>query len=156
METGSSQSAMARQTEGTMDAAILGLSHLTLAVRSVARSFGFYVGVLGCRPVARWPLGAYLTAGGVWIALVEDKETRSGPLPEYTHVAFQVSAGSFAVLAEKIRNSGTRIFQENETEGESLYFLDPDGHKLEIHVGDLQSRLDSARRNPWPGLEIMV
>jgi catechol 2,3-dioxygenase-like lactoylglutathione lyase family enzyme len=139
-----------------MDAAILGLSHLTLAVRSVERSFEFYVGTLGCQPVARWPVGAYLTAGGVWLALVEDKETRSGPLPEYTHFAFQVSAEAFAVLGQRIRSSGTRIFQENETEGDSLYFQDPDGHKLEIHVGDLQSRLDSARQHPWPGLEILI
>jgi len=139
-----------------MSATILGPSHLTLAVRNIQRAFDFYVGILDCRPVARWPVGAYLTAGDFWLALVEDKETRSRPLPEYTHFAFQVSAEAFAVLAEKIRQSGTEIFQENETEGESLYFLDPDGHKLEIHVGDLQSRLDHARRHPWPGLEVLI
>lgn len=32
--------------------------------------------------------------------------------------------------------------EENLSEGDSLYFLDPDGHKLELHVGSLQSRLD--------------
>jgi catechol 2,3-dioxygenase-like lactoylglutathione lyase family enzyme len=139
-----------------MDAAILGPSHLTLAVSSVERSVDFYVGILGCHPVARWPVGAYLTAGGFWLALVEDKEARSHPLPEYTHFAFHVSAEGFAALSERIRSSGARIFQENQTEGESLYFLDPDGHNLEIHVGDLQSRLNTARQHPWPGLEILI
>jgi glutathione S-transferase fosA5 len=139
-----------------MDATILGPSHLTLSVASIERSVAFYVETLGCRPVARWPAGAYLTAGGFWLALVEDNGARSQPLPEYTHFAFQVSAEGFATLADKIRGSGARIFQENETEGDSLYFLDPDGHKLEIHVGDLQSRLDHARRNPWPGLEVLI
>jgi catechol 2,3-dioxygenase-like lactoylglutathione lyase family enzyme len=139
-----------------MTATILGPSHLTLAVRSIERSVDFYVGVLGCQPAARWPVGAYLSAGGFWLALVEDKKTRSDPLPQYTHFAFHVSAEGFAVLAERIRNSGAQIFQENETEGESLYFLDPDGHKLEIHVGDLQSRLDHARQHPRPGLEVFI
>lgn len=135
---------------------ILGPSHLTLAVTSVQRAWDFYVRVLGCEAVARWPAGAYLTAGGFWIALVEDAAARSGPSPDYTHFALHVSAEAFEALAERIRRSGARIFKENETEGDSLYFLDPDGHKLEIHVGDLQSRLDDARRRPWPGLEILI
>lgn len=37
-------------------------------------------------------------------------------------------------------------------EGASFYFLDPDGHKLEVHVGDLQSRLATCRHKPYPGM----
>ena len=46
-------------------------------------------------------------------------------------------------------------FKENHSEGESFYFLDPDGHKLEIHVGDWQSRLTTKRQNPggWQQIE---
>ena len=132
---------------------ITGISHITVSVKRLARSYRFYVDVLGCKPVAKWPKGAYVTAGNAWIALVVDKSTRTGPLPEYTHIAFRVPARRFDKLAAHIRASGAKIFQENVTEGKSLYFLDPDGHKLEIHVGDLNSRMKSAKKAPWKGLE---
>jgi catechol 2,3-dioxygenase-like lactoylglutathione lyase family enzyme len=135
---------------------ITGINHLTLSVKQLARSYRFYVNVLGCKPIAKWPKGAYVTAGNVWVALVADRHTRSGPLPEYTHVAFRVPALSFDAFAERIRASSAKIFQENVTEGKSLYFLDPDGHKLEIHAGDLKSRLASARKAPWKGLKFLA
>jgi catechol 2,3-dioxygenase-like lactoylglutathione lyase family enzyme len=135
---------------------ITGISHVTLSVGKLARSYRFYVEVLGCKPIARWPKGAYLTAGNVWIALVVDRHTRSGALPEYTHIAFRLPARAFDAFATRIRASGAEIFQENVTEGRSLYFLDPDGHKLEIHVGDLKSRLASAKKAPWKRLRFLA
>ena len=133
---------------------IRGISHITLSVRRLPRSYRFYVDLLGCTPVARWPKGAYLTAGSVWVALVVEDKTRTGPLPEYSHIALRVPPGAFDGLAKRIRASGAKIFQENVTEGKSLYFLDPDGHRLEIHVGTLQSRIASARKAPWKGLKL--
>ena len=56
---------------------ITGLNHLTLAVSDVARSFDFYVHLLGCEPHARWDRGAYLTAGSLWVCLSLD-EPRPG------------------------------------------------------------------------------
>ncbi len=134
---------------------VTGLNHITLAVRDLAESCRFYAEVLRCRLIARWPRGAYLVAGDVWIALRLDPETRADPLPEYTHVAFSVDAGDFPAACRRIGEAGANIWQESKSEGESLYFEDPNGHKLEIHVGDLKSRLADARLNPWPGLEII-
>jgi hypothetical protein len=42
--------------------------------------------------------------------------------------------------------------RQNLSEGDSLYFLDPDGHKLEAHVGDLKSRLAQCRVKPYAGM----
>jgi glutathione S-transferase fosA5 len=35
-----------------------GVNHITLSVRDVDRSFGFYVETLGAKPLARWSKGA--------------------------------------------------------------------------------------------------
>lgn len=90
-----------------------------------------------------------MLAGDLWIALVEDEAARSAVLPEYTHLAFTVAAGDFERVADRIREAGAPIWQENRTEGASLYFADPNGHKLEIHASDLYARLRSLRQNPY-------
>jgi catechol 2,3-dioxygenase-like lactoylglutathione lyase family enzyme len=134
---------------------ITGLNHVTLSVRDLDASICFYRDLLGLRLVARWPKGAYFSAGDLWLALILDGSARTGPLPEYTHVAFSVPAGELAQLSERIRAAGAAIWQDNRSEGASLYFLDPTGHKLELHEGDLASRLRSAKEKPWDGLEIL-
>ncbi|HEY9843366.1 MAG TPA: VOC family protein [Candidatus Obscuribacterales bacterium] len=135
---------------------IRGLNHVTLAIGQLDRSIGFYQDILGCRLLARWPKGAYLLAGDLWLALVVDARTRSGPLPEYTHFAFDVASADFADLSQRILAAEAVIWKDNVSEGDSLYFLDPDGHKLEIHATSLLSRLQSAGQAPWEGLEIMA
>jgi len=120
----------------------------------VEHSLDFYTRVLGFRPVARWPKGAYLLAGDFWICLLFDEEARDTALPEYTHIAFAVAPQDFEPLSERIRSSGAQIWQENRTEGASLYFVDPNGHKLEIHASNLNARLNAATEHPWEGLEI--
>src|SRR5262245_45666154 len=135
---------------------ITGVNHITLSIQDVAESFAFYTDVLGLRPVARWPKGAYLLAGDMWVALVLDEHTRADALPEYTHIAFTVAQADFVALSERIRMAGTPIWQDNWTEGDSLYFSDPNGHKLEIHASDLAARIKSAKVAPWEGLEVFV
>jgi glutathione S-transferase fosA5 len=135
-------------------AVVGGLNHLTLSVSELERSFAFYREVLGLRPLARWAKGAYLLAGeSTWVCLTLDAATRSEPLPEYSHFAFSVSAADFNVLSERLRQAGAREWQSNSSEGASLYFLDPDGHKLELHVGDWRSRLAACRERPFAEIE---
>ncbi len=135
---------------------ITGVNHITLSVKDIEESFDFYTRVLGFRPVAKWPRGAYLLAGEIWIALVLDEHARESILPEYTHIAFSVSSEDFEVLSARIKQSGAKIWQENSTEGASLYFLEPNGYKLEIHASDLETRIRTAKENPWEGLEFFV
>ncbi|WP_328187672.1 fosfomycin resistance glutathione transferase [Marinobacter sp. OP 3.4] len=133
-----------------------GINHITLAVSDLERSFEFYTNVVGLKPVAKWVHGAYLLAGEGWICLSLDLGKRRGPEPEYTHIAFSVEKGAFDESAEAIRAHDVMIWKENKSEGDSLYFLDPDGHKLELHSGDLQTRLAALREQPYEGLELYV
>jgi catechol 2,3-dioxygenase-like lactoylglutathione lyase family enzyme len=126
------------------------LNHVTSSVSDLERSFTFYRDVLGFRPLARWRRGAYLLAGETtWLCLTLDVGTRNGPLREYTHIAFSVALDEFSKIVSHIRASGAPEWQTNTSEGDSLYFLDPDGHKLEIHVGDWRSRLEECRARPY-------
>jgi catechol 2,3-dioxygenase-like lactoylglutathione lyase family enzyme len=130
-----------------------GINHITLCVRDLDRALRFYVGLLGCRPRARWARGAYLEAGTLWLCLELDE--RAGvPQIGDSHIAFSLRASEFAAFADAIRASGATIWKENRSEGESLYFEDPDGHKLEIHVGNLRTRLRSCRDRPCDRMEL--
>ncbi|MFL1404756.1 fosfomycin resistance glutathione transferase [Marinobacter sp. M1N3S26] len=133
-----------------------GINHITLAVSDLERSFDFYTNVVGLKPVAKWVRGAYLLAGEAWICLSLDASKCSGAEPEYTHIAFSVEKGFFNESAKAIRAHNVTIWKENKSEGDSLYFLDPDGHKLELHAGDLQTRLATLRKQPYEGLELYV
>lgn len=135
---------------------ITGVNHITFSIRNLEESFAFYTHVLACRPVAKWAKGAYLLAGDMWLALSLDPEVRKTALPEFSHIAFTVSAKDFAALAQRIVHSGAMIWQENKSEGASLYFTDPNGHKLEIHASDLGARIKSLKEKPPQGLEIYI
>ena len=135
---------------------ISGVNHLTFSVRDLEESIGFYTGVLGFRSILRRDGEAHLLAGDAWVVLILDPSVRGGPLPEYTHAAFTVSAEEFGLMSSRIEQFGAEIWQENRTEGDSLYFLDPNDHKLEIHASDLNTRLKSDTRNPPEGMEFYL
>ena len=124
---------------------INGINHITLSVMEIDESFRFYKDVLGFKPVQKCEASAYLLAGETWIALIRDQAVRKAPLPEYSHISFDVSPEHFNAMRNRIISSGALKWQDNKTEGDSHYFLDPDGHKLEIHASDLDSRIRQAK-----------
>lgn len=126
-----------------------GLNHITIAVSDLDTSFDFYTRLLGFRPHVRWNAGAYLTLNNLWLCLSLDK---AAPVTDYTHIALDCAPENFRAMAIKLREAGVQEWKQNSSEGYSLYFLDPDGHKLEIHCGNLQSRLDSLKEKPYAGL----
>lgn len=133
---------------------ITGINHITLAVSDLTRSFVFYADVLGLKPMAKWTRGAYFLAGSDWVCLSLDADTRKGPQPEYTHFSFSVDRSSFHEWFELVRSGNLMAWKENTSEGDSVYFLDPDGHKIEVHAGDLESRLAALKEKPYQGLEL--
>lgn len=124
---------------------ITGMNHITLAVQHVDKSFDFYCDILGLKPLVRWDKGAYFLVGDFWFCLNVDAHRTVNPC--YTHYAFSVSPEKFKGLVEKIRASGVTVFKENTSPGDSFYFLDPDGHKLEIHASNWQERLSAKKEN---------
>jgi catechol 2,3-dioxygenase-like lactoylglutathione lyase family enzyme len=125
---------------------------MTLAVRDLPRSVDFYHRVLGLHLDAAWDAGAYLSLGGLWLCLSLDDKKSAGPQPDYTHYAFDIAQEDFAAFHSRLQAEGVVQWRQNQSEGDSLYFLDPDGHKLEAHVGSLASRLAKCRIKPYAGM----
>lgn len=131
------------------------LNHLTLAVSNLQTSVSFWRDQLGLSLHAQWDTGAYLTCGDLWLCLSFD-ETRAYVQPEksdYTHYAFSVAAADFDAFSHKLEQAGVTVWKNNKSEGASFYFLDPDGHKLELHVGDISARLAACRQKPYAGMQ---
>ena len=126
-----------------------GLNHITLAVSNLSASFNFYSELLGFKPHVRWDTGAYLSLSDLWLCLSCDSAI---PSQDYSHIALDCATDKFDVIATQLREANVIEWKENTSEGDSLYFLDPDGHKLEIHSGNLQSRLESLKEKPYKGL----
>lgn len=141
---------------------ITGLNHITLAVKNIETSFAFYRDVLGFTPLCKWEGSAYFLIGDpehlgcLWFCL--DRDAGCHEKTCSTHYAFSVSSDDFKAMSERIINSGAKLFKENTSPGDSLYFLDPDGHKLEIHCGDWQARIQAKKDNPgkWTNVEWFV
>lgn len=127
---------------------IRGINHLTFATADLDRALAFYAGTLGLEVSHRWDRGAYLRAGTLWLCL-ERADAVSAP-DDDGHTAFDVAHGDLAILEARLREAGARRWKENTSEGPSLYVLDPDGRKLEFHVGSLDSRLSSIAARPDP------
>lgn len=132
---------------------LTGLNHLTLATADLPRSLEFYVELLGFKLAARWETGAYLTVGDLWLCLSFDEKRFFEKHVDYTHYAFTVGQSEFAGITASLRLQNVIEWKSNSSEGDSFYFLDPDSHRLELHVGSLASRLDQCRRQPYVGME---
>jgi glutathione S-transferase fosA5 len=126
-----------------------GLNHLTLSVSCLQTSFNFYTQTLGCKPLARWKQGAYLLAGDFWLCLSLNNNLDRSKASDYTHIAFSVSPNSLQKFRQNIKQLNLQLWQENTSEGDSLYILDPDHHQLELHVGNWQTRLLATKQNPY-------
>ncbi|MFM2481713.1 fosfomycin resistance glutathione transferase [Celerinatantimonas sp. YJH-8] len=128
---------------------IRGLNHITIAVSDLERSIVFYRELLGFKGHVKWASGAYLSAGDLWLCLSCDEPR---PSQDYTHIALDIEAADFSDFCKRAKSAGIRQWKENSSEGRSVYILDPDGHRLEIHVGSLLSRLEVLKKEPYKGL----
>ncbi len=132
--------------------AVTGLNHITLAVSDLDRSCAFYVDLLGAVLRARSDKSVYLELGTIWLCLEwADKVT---PRADDSHIAFSCEPSDFERLSQEV-SAQAPLWKENRSEGASVYFLDPDGHRLELHLGDLESRLAHYRAHPDKGVRVV-
>ena len=127
-----------------------GINHITLSVGHLERSFDFYVSVLDMKPEVKWATGAYLSAGSLWFCISLGEAL---PAKDYSHICFDIAPAAFESYRGKLLLAGVKTWQNNRSEGNSLYLLDPDGHQLEIHVGSLESRLEQLKVAPYDDLK---
>lgn len=128
---------------------ISGVNHITFAVRDLSSSIQFYRDLLGMKLHVFWDTGAYLTAGDTWLCLsVGEPE----PARDYTHVAFSIGVKALTEFRAKLNEVGVEEWKQNTSEGDSLYLLDPDGHRIELHSGTLTTRLTELEKAPYKGL----
>lgn len=128
---------------------ITGINHITFSVRDLNASIEFYRDLLGMTLHVYWDTGAYLTAGDTWVCLSAGEPR---PASDYTHIAFSVGEEALADLRSRLKQAGAEEWQQNTSEGDSVYVLDPNGHRLELHCGTLATRLAELEKSPYKGL----
>ena len=126
---------------------INGINHVTWNVENVEEAFRFYVNVLGLKPIMKSRESAYFMAGSTWLAVVKgDRREDTG----YDHTAFDLDRSDYDKTVEILRKREVVQWKKNESEGDSFYFLDPSGNRLELHCSSLESRIEYGKEN-WEG-----
>lgn len=135
---------------------ITGINHITLATSDINKSLNFYCEYLKFTLVAKWKKGAYLSAGDAWLCLFHDPMTKKKELDEYSHIAFSVDEIFFNQVRGIVLENNLTQWKKNSSEGDSLYLLDPNYNKIEIHCGSLESRMRHIKEHPYEDLEVYV
>ena len=129
---------------------ISGLDHVALSVADLERSRKFYEDVLGFKISRREnqkPGSEYfLDCGPSLIGLIQgdpkgDKhELQDGGLGG-NHFSFRIHTSDFDAAVESLKKHGVTItFQKKREKSWSVYFLDPDGNKLEMTSWPLEDK----------------
>ncbi|HJZ62236.1 MAG TPA: VOC family protein [Miltoncostaeaceae bacterium] len=124
-----------------------GLDHVALMVRDLAASTAWYQEVLGLerRFADVWgDVPTILLAGASGVALFPLRDPGAASAPPagsvaMSHLAFRTDARGYAAAKAALAARGIEAREEDHLVAHSIYFADPDGHRLEITTYDLGS-----------------
>ena len=110
---------------------VQGLDHVAIGVADQAASRDFYRDVLGLerKHEDAWgdmPVAMMAEHGGM--ALFPEARRGNG----FRHLAFRVDRANFELAQEDLREAGIEFEKQHHNVAESIYFVDPDGNRLEL------------------------
>ena len=119
--------------------------HLVLVCQDVERTLAWYQDVLGLerRYEEVWgDFPAVVGAGTTALALFPTSVAEPTPPPgrevlSVRHIAFRVDRATFDRARGHLEARGITATFEDHSAAHSLYFADPDGHRLEITTYDV-------------------
>src|SRR6185503_20237849 len=120
------------------------IDHVALAVRDVHRSCAWYRDVLGLerRHEAAWGdmpimMGVGMTMVALFPVKGDAKPSPGRDVLAMRHLAFRADAATFAQAKNELTQRGIAFEFQDHDIAHSIYFEDPDGHRLEITTYEL-------------------
>ena len=127
---------------------VLGIDHVAISVKDLNQSLEFYTKVLGLkitdREYSKSGVEYFLDCGTSLVGLIQGNEKEGKHLLQDgglggNHFAFRVELKDFDRIVEEVKERKIPItFHKKREKSWSLYFLDPDGNKLEITAWPLE------------------
>lgn len=125
---------------------IKSINHICYSVSNLDNSIRFYKDILCGELLVSGKTTAYLDIGGLWVALNEEKDIPRNEIQySYTHTAFAIEESEYNSWHQWLKKNNVNILEgrtRNLRDKQSIYFTDPDGHKLELHTGTLENRMN--------------
>lgn len=128
--------------------ALEGIDHIALAVANVEQSAAWYIDVLGFERLfpGMWNgVPVFIGKGTTAIALFPRRSPSESASPsqghpneaDMLHLAMRADRKNFLAAQEELKSRGIEFHFHDHEISHSIYFRNPDGHRLEITTYEL-------------------